>query len=285
MLVAIIGHPISEKVMHVEEKEIKEFVKKRYGDIAKTDASCYPSCGCGPSFRDVALRIGYSEEDLRKVPEPSIMGLGCGNPVALSSLNEGETVLDLGSGGGIDVFLAAKKVGETGKAIGVDMTEEMIRKAKATASKYGYKNVEFRLGEIENPPVEDSSVDVVISNCVINLSPDKEKVFREAYRVLKPGGRIMISDIVAEGELPEEVRKSFDAWAGCVAGALEKSQYLETIRRAGFEDVSIVSESTFTIDVSRELKGKITSVQVEAHKSVTSHGCARVKGVRKERAL
>jgi len=252
--------------MEMEEKEVKEYVKKRYGEIAQTEGSCCPSCGCAPSATDVALQIGYSEEDLRSVPEASSMGLGCGNPVALAGLNEGETVLDLGSGGGIDVFLAAKKVGPKGKAIGVDMTDEMIRKAKNTASKYGYKNIEFRLGEIENLPLEDASVDVVISNCVINLFPDKEKAFRETYRVLKPNGRIMISDIVTEAELPKEVRKSFEAWAGCVAGALEKNEYLDTIRRAGFKNVKIVSESTFTIDVSQELRGKITSVQVEGYK-------------------
>ncbi|MGD8505049.1 MAG: arsenite methyltransferase [Candidatus Bathyarchaeota archaeon] len=251
----------------MEDKEVKEYVKKRYGEIAKSEASCCSSCGCGPSAADVALRIGYSEEDLKNVPEASSMGLGCGNPVALASLREGEIVLDLGSGGGIDVFLAAKKVGTKGKVIGVDMTEEMIQRARATASKYGYENVEFRRGEIENLPIQDNSVDAVISNCVINLSPDKQKVFQEAHRVLKTGGRIMISDIVTEGELPEEVRKSFDAWAGCIAGALEKGDYLDTIKRSGFKDVKVVSESTYSIDVSQELKGKITSVQVEAHKS------------------
>jgi arsenite methyltransferase len=253
-------------VIKLNEKTVKEFVKKRYGEMAQNGDSCCPSCSCSPSTSDMALQIGYSKEDLKDVPEASIMGLGCGNPIALSSLKEGETVLDLGSGGGIDVFLAAKKVGARGKAIGVDMTEEMIRKATAIASKHGYKNAEFRLGEIEKLPIEDSSVDIVISNCVINLSPDKETVFREAHRVLKPDGRIMISDLVTEGELPEEVRKSFDAWACCIAGALEKSEYLDTIRRAGFKNVKIISQSTFTIDVSQELKGQITSVQVEGHK-------------------
>lgn len=251
----------------MEEKAVKDHVKKRYGKIAKSEASCCSSCSCGPSAADIALQIGYSQEDLKSVPEASTMGLGCGNPVALASLKKGEAVLDLGSGGGIDVFLAAEKVGPKGKAIGVDMTEEMIQKARTTASKYGYENVEFRLGEIENLPLEDNSVDVIISNCVINLSPDKQKVFEEARRVLKFGGRIMISDIVTEGELPEEIRKSFDAWTGCIAGALEKSKYLDTIRRAGFKNVKIVSESTYSIDVSQELEGKITSVQVEAHKS------------------
>ncbi len=250
----------------MKDPEIKEHVKKRYGQIAQTRQSCCPSCSCGPSATDLALRIGYSEEEIKNIPENSNMGLGCGNPVALASLKEGETVLDLGSGGGIDVFLAAKRVGTKGKVIGVDMTEGMVHKARAAALKYGYENVEFRLGEIENLPIEDGSVDVVISNCVINLSPDKEKVFREAHRVLRIDGRIMISDIVTEGELPDEVRKSLDAWAGCVAGALEKSQYLDTIRRAGFGDVRIVSESTYNIDLTRKLRGRITSVQVEAYK-------------------
>ncbi len=176
-------------------------------------------------------------------------------------------MLDLGSGGGIDVFLAARKVGGKGKVIGIDMTEEMIQRARATASEGGYENVEFRLGEIENLPVEDNSVDIILSNCVINLAPDKDKVFREAYRVLRPGGRIMISDLVTEGDLPDEIKKSFAAWAGCVAGALEKNQYLDTVRRAGFQRVNIVSETAYTIDVSQELKGKMISVQVEAHKS------------------
>ena len=173
----------------------------------------------------------------------------------------------MGSGGGIDVFLASKKVGPTGKVIGVDMTPEMVEKAKANASEHSYTNVEFRLGEIEALPVEDETVDVIISNCVINLAPDKLKVFQEAYRVLKPNGRLVVSDIVTEEALPEEVRKSFDAWAGCIAGALEKGDYLDKIKRAGFENVKVVSGKPYTIGVSQELKGKITSIQVEAHKS------------------
>jgi arsenite methyltransferase len=202
-----------------------------------------------------------------EMPEASNMGLGCGNPVALATLKEGDTVLDLGSGGGIDVFLAAKRVGHTGKVIGVDMTDEMINRAKSTAKKYGYTNVEFRLGEIENLPVEDNSVDVIISNCVITLSTDKEKVFSDAYRVLKPGGKIMISDLVTEEEIPDKIKKSFEAWAGCIGGALEKNEYLDTIRKAGFEKVTIVSESSYDIDVSEKLKGKITSAQIEAYKA------------------
>ncbi|MCJ7722060.1 arsenite methyltransferase [Candidatus Bathyarchaeota archaeon] len=256
----------------MENEKIKEHVKKRYGEIAKTEcsscsSSCCSSSKCGPSPQYVAWKLGYSPGDIESVPEDSVLGLGCGNPVALASLKEGEIVLDLGSGGGIDVFLASKKVGPTGKVIGVDMTQEMLTRAKATASKHGYTNVEFRLGEIEALPVEDESVDVIISNCVINLAPDKLKVFKEAYRVLKPNGRLMVSDIVTEEELPEDVRNSFDAWAGCIAGALEKTEYVDMIKIAGFENVRIVSGKPYTIDVSQELAGKITSVQVEALKS------------------
>ena len=250
------------------DQEVKEYVKKRYSEIVGTGKTCCgPSCSCGPSTLDTALQLGYSKEELENIPETSNLGLGCGNPTALAGLNKGETVLDLGSGAGIDVFLAAQKVGPKGRVIGVDMTKEMIKKAQVTAKDFGYENVEFRLGEIENLPVEDKTVDVIISNCVINLSPDKEKVYQEAYRVLKPKGRILISDIVTEEELPEEVKKSFDAWAGCVAGALEKNEYLNIINNSGFKNIKIVSESTFDFDVSPELKGKITSLQVEAHKS------------------
>jgi len=256
----------------MENKKVKEYVKKRYGEIAEAECSscssgCSSSSCCSSPPKYVAWKVGYSPDDLESVPEDSVLGLGCGNPVALARLKEGETVLDLGSGGGIDVFLATKKVGPTGKVIGVDMTEEMVARAKALALKHGYKNVEFRLGEIENLPVEDETVDVIISNCVINLSPDKLKVFQEAYRVLKPNGKLVVSDIVTKGKLPEELRKSFDAWAGCVAGALEKSEYLETIKRAGFKSVKVASERAYTIDVSKELKGKLASVQVEAYKN------------------
>ena len=256
----------SKNVGQATEEEIKKFVKKRYGEMTKAGASCCQSCECGSSLIELGKRIGYSDEDLQNVPEASNMGLGCGNPVAFATLKEGDTVLDLGSGGGIDVFLAAKRVGRKGKVIGVDMTEEMVKRAKSIAKKYGYTNVDFRLGEIENLPVEDNSVDVIISNCVVNLSTDKEKVFCEAFRVLKLGGKIMISDLVTEGELPENIKKSFDAWAGCLAGALEKNEYLSTIRKAGFKKVKIVSESSYDIDISDELKGKITSVKVEARK-------------------
>ncbi len=256
----------------MENEKVKEHVKKRYGEIAKTDcsscsSSCCSSSSCGPPPQYVAWKLGYSPGDIESVPEESVLGLGCGNPVALASLKEGETVLDLGSGGGIDVFLASKKVGPSGRVIGVDMTEEMVERAKATALKHSYTNVEFRLGEIEVLPVEDESVDAIISNCVINLAPDKLRVFQEAYRVLKSGGRLMVSDLVTEEALPAEVRKSFDAWAGCIAGALEKTDYLDKIATAGFKNVKIVSQKPYTIDVSKELRGKITSIQVEARKN------------------
>jgi arsenite methyltransferase len=259
-------------VNEMEDKKVKEYVKKRYGEIAQKEcSSCSTSCcsstSCGTPPQYVAWKIGYSPDDIESIPEESVLGLGCGNPVALASLKEGETVLDLGSGGGIDAFLASKKVGPNGKVIGVDMTDEMLQRATETASKHGYTNVEFRLGEIENLPVEDSSVDVIISNCVINLAPDKLEVFKEAYRVLKPTGRLMVSDLVTNGELPDEFRKSFDAWAGCIAGALEKDDYLNKIAEAGFKNVKVASQKPYTIDLAPELRGKIVSIQVEAHKT------------------
>ena len=257
----------------METKKVKEYVKKRYGEIAEAERSscssgcCSSSSCCSSPPKHVAWKVGYSPDDIESVPEESVSGLGCGNPVALASLKEGETVLDLGSGGGMDAFLAAKKVGPTGKVIGVDMTKEMLKKAKAIASEHGYENVEFRLGEIESLPVEDETVDVVISNCVVNLAPDKLKVFQEAYRVLKPNGKLMVSDLVTQGELPDDVRNSFEAWAGCIAGALERSDYLNKIADAGFQNVKVVSQKPYTIEVSLELRGKIVSIQVEAHKT------------------
>lgn len=252
----------------MKDKEIKGIVKERYSQIAEESTSCCPTCGpCGHDVIEQAKGIGYSEEELEKIPKEAIMGLGCGNPTALGDLKEGETVLDLGAGAGIDVFLAANKVGPDGYVIGVDMTEEMAKKASETAAKCGYKNVEFRLGEIENLPVENNSVDVIISNCVINLSPDKLKTYEEAYRVLKPGGRILISDLVTEEELPDEIKDSLDAWAECIAGALEKEEYLDTIKKAGFRDVSIVSQDTFyELGLGDTLAGKITSIKVRAYK-------------------
>jgi SAM-dependent methyltransferase len=249
----------------MEKKKIKEVVKGRYARIAKQE-SC-SSCGCGASPLVQAEAIGYSGEDLGHIPEETIMGLGCGNPTAIAELKAGEVVLDLGSGAGVDVFLAANKVGPTGRVIGVDMTEEMVDKAKSIARNYGYHNVEFRLGEIEKLPVEDKSVDAVISNCVINLSPDKSKVFQEAYRVLKPKGRLIVSDIVSEGAIPDEIKNDPDAWAGCIAGALEQQEYLKEIKEAGFQDVRVLSSKEFHIEgEGSQTLTKLLSITVKAYK-------------------
>jgi len=237
----------------LKENEIKKTVKERYAKIAEQESSCCVSdtscCGTAPSFQDISKKIGYSEEELAAVPDAANLGLGCGHPVALASLKEGETVLDLGSGAGLDCFIAAKKVGRTGKVIGVDMTPEMIFKARENAEKNNYENVEFRLGEIEHLPAADASVDVIISNCVINLSPKKPEVFREAFRILKSGGRMHISDIVLLKELPESILKSAEAYIGCVSGAIMKNDYIETIKDAGFQTVEILDEKIFSTDL------------------------------------
>ena len=247
-------------------QNLKDVIKDRYGKIARGETTfCCPSCG--PSVTDQCLAVGYTEEELRLVPELAILGVGCGNPTALADLKAGETVLDLGSGAGIDVFLAAKKVGEQGLVIGVDMTEDMVAKGRQLAREHGFGNVEFRLGEIEHLPLDAASVDVIISNCVINLTPDKLASFKEIHRVLKPGGRILIADLVTAGELPPDVRASAAAWADCLAGAMDKEAYLETIRRAGFADVTVVSESAYeTPGMEARLQGKIISVKVRAVK-------------------
>src|SRR4030042_588180 len=223
------------------DQDIKEVIKERYGRIARGEAVfCCPTCG--PTVTDQCLAVGYSEGDLRLVPELAVLGVGCGNPTALADLKEGETVLDLGSGAGIDVFLAAKKVGEQGRVIGVDMTEDMVAKGRLLAEQHGFHNVEFRLGYIEKLPVDSGTVDVVISNCVINLTPDKLASFKEVHRVLKPGGGILIADLGPPGELPPGGGASAAAWADCLAGAMAKEAYLETIRSAGFAEVAVVSE-------------------------------------------
>jgi SAM-dependent methyltransferase len=206
-------------------------------------------------------------EEIKSIPSGAVFGLGCGNPTALAEINPGETILDLGSGGGIDVFLAAQKVGEAGKVIGVDMTLEMVETAVKNAIEGGYENVEFKHGEIENLPVEDNSIDLIISNCVINLTPDKIKAYNEAFRVLKPGGRILVSDLITDGFIPDEIRESFQAWSNCIAGALEKQEYLDAIRSAGFRNVEVKSEKVFTEPLMDErLVGKIVSVQIKALK-------------------
>jgi arsenite methyltransferase len=227
-----------------EEKQRRE-VREGYAKIAINQSSC-----CSNSTSDEgSKKMGYSEEDLKTTPEGANMGLGCGNPVALASLKEGEIVVDLGSGGGFDCFLAAKKVGQEGKIIGVDMTSEMLDKARENARTGKYVNVEFRLGEIENLPIADNTADVIISNCVINLAPNKKRVFQEAFRVLKPGGRLMVSDLVLLKELPKEISKVLDP-TSCVTGAIMKDKYLATIRAVGFENVRINEEKHYDLDLA-----------------------------------
>ena len=228
------------------DETIRQTVRDTYGRIAESNSSgcgCSPSPCCGePSETSVGTmssKMGYSQEEIQRVPEGADMGLGCGNPQAIAALKLGETVLDLGSGGGFDCFLAAQQVGDTGRVIGVDMTPEMISKARQNAGKDGYENVEFRLGEIEHLPVADGTVDVILSNCVINLSPDKPAVYRDAYRVLKPGGRLAISDIVAIAEMPEQMKNDLALIAGCVAGAATVSELESMLTETGFRNINI----------------------------------------------
>lgn len=221
----------------MENEKIKEKVKRAYSERAERVASsCCPSCGPIP-----CSLVGYSLKEIKGLP-PVVLSLfgGCGNPIAFADINEGETVLDLGSGAGMDVFLAAKRVGENGRVIGVDFSEKLIEVARWSAERTGFQNVEFRSGDLENLPMKDESVDVIISNCVINLIPNKEKVFREAYRALKPGGRMIISDMVTDEELPKSVREDPNLWCNCIGGATPEREYVEAIEKAGFKDVSIV---------------------------------------------
>lgn len=225
-------------------KQIKETVKEHYGAIARSSASCCStgatSC-CGPSGEEISnLSHGYDVNELANLPEGADLGLGCGNPLSLIEIQKGWKVLDLGSGAGIDVFMAAKRVGESGYVTGLDMTDEMLDKARANAKSGGFKNVTFVKGEIENMPFEDNTFDLVISNCVINLVPDKAQAYREIRRILKPGGRFAIADVAIRGNMPENIRRDAEAWAGCVAGALELEGYLKTVRQVGFSDVSTV---------------------------------------------
>jgi arsenite methyltransferase len=236
------------------KKDMRKKVQEKYGQIAAAAGSCCgPSkpgcCGDAPSAGELSAAVGYSDVDLASIPDGANLGLGCGNPIALASLQPGETVLDLGSGGGIDCFLAARKVGPQGRVIGVDMTPEMIHLARENAGKSDLKNVEFRLGEIESLPVADGTIDAVISNCVINLSADKEQVFREIYRALKAGGRMMISDIVLDGDLPGRIKESVAAYTGCVGGAMKRADYLAAIAKAGFTQVEIVAENRVPVDL------------------------------------
>ncbi len=239
----------------MKNKNIKKLVTESYGRIARQNSNCCnikTSCGCSENnnFDEISKSIGYTEKDIKEVPEGSNLGLGCGNPIAYASLKKGETVLDLGSGAGFDCFLAANKVGAKGKIIGVDMTSEMLEKARENILKSNYKNIEFRLGEIENLPVADNSVDVVISNCVINLTSDKRRVFDEIFRVLKPGGRIMISDIVLlkELNLPDALIDVLDTYGSCITRAIMKKKYINLIKNSGFINVKIIDEVKFPLD-------------------------------------
>ncbi len=231
---------------NLKDDKVRQGVRKVYSDIAKSNGAgcCSPASTCcgsenKPTVKDISTRLGYSKEEVTCAPEGANMGLGCGNPQAIASLKAGETVVDLGSGGGFDCFLAARAVGQSGYVIGVDMTAEMISKARENAEKSGFDNVEFRLGEIEHLPVADNTADVIMSNCVINLSPDKNLVYKDAFRVLKRGGRLAISDIVATAELPDEVRQDIALFAGCVAGAALIDEIEAMLRDAGFTDIRI----------------------------------------------
>jgi len=252
--------------------DIRTVVRERYGALAtgRSDDCCGESC-CGGTAPG---RIGYTAEQAAAIPAGSDLGLGCGNPLAFAAPRPGETVLDLGSGAGIDCFLAAREVGPSGRVIGVDMTPAMIDRARANAAREGYEQVEFRLGEIEHLPVADASVDVVISNCVINLSPDKAQAFREAFRALRPGGRLAVSDLVLERPLPPAIQLSVDAYVGCVAGAPPRERYLELIRAAGFVAVEVAAESGYGLvpdalpegSAEREAFAAVRSIKVRARR-------------------
>jgi arsenite methyltransferase len=265
--------------------DIRSVVREKYGEIAEGKRS---GCGCtgaptghppqtggGSCCGDVMLTLGYTAEQKAALPEGADLGLGCGNPLAHAALKPGETVLDLGSGAGVDCFLAARETGPAGHVIGVDMTPSMLEKARANAAKAGAPNVEFRLGEIEHLPVADASVDCIISNCVVNLSPDKPQVFREALRALKPGGRMLLSDLVLTRPLSRELQQNVALYVGCIAGAAMKDDYLEMIRRAGFAEVSVVEERGYTVGLDtlpagspeREAFASVVSVKVRARRA------------------
>ncbi len=263
----------------VKHDEIRQAVRQHYGHVAESNGA---GCGCGPTSRDnpernaetLSQKLGYTADDVGTVPQGANMGLGCGNPQAIAALKPGEIVLDLGSGGGFDCFLAARQVGDTGQVVGVDMTPEMISKARANAERGGYRNVEFRLGEIENLPVADGVVDVIISNCVINLSPNKSRVFAEAYRVLKPGGRLAVSDVVAFAELPAAARQDMALYTGCVAGASLKSEIEAMLEASGFTAIRVTPKDeskSFIRDWApgTDITEYVVSATIEAIRPVT----------------
>ena len=276
----------------MSEPNVQEVVKQKYGQAAKRAASGGTACcgggaelsGCDPITKDL-----YSDAEKGALPEKAVAAsLGCGNPAALAKLQPGEVVLDLGSGGGIDVILSAKRVGPTGKAYGLDMTEEMLALARENQKKAGVENVEFLRGAIENVPLADNSVDVIISNCVINLSGDKDRVLAEAFRVLKPGGRFAVSDVVVRGEVPADIRKSMELWVGCIAGALEENEYREKLARTGFESVDVEVTRVYRVEearafleaagldpeiVGQQIDGKFISAFVRAVKPAAKSAC------------
>jgi arsenite methyltransferase len=260
------------------DEKLRRMVRKGYGKAIKEASICCSN--------ENAKKIGYDIEELESVPAGATVSFGCGNPVAMASLKKGETVVDLGSGGGLDCFLAANKVGEKGRVIGVDMTPEMLDKARENLEKSKHKNVEFRLGEIENLPVADNTADAIISNCVINLSPNKKQVFKDAFRVLKPGGRLMISDIVLLRDLPETLKKSAKAYINCVSGAVMKDEYLKLVRNAGFENVEIIEENQLPVEAyindkdSRKLMKDLDISSKKAKEIVNSIASVKVCGVK-----
>jgi len=258
------------KLAESSSETIREEVRRRYGATARGESS---SCGEGSCTSTSADRLGYSTEESAIAPEAANLGFGCGNPLAIASLQPGQTVLDLGSGAGFDCFLAARAVGPSGRVIGVDMTHDMLAKARENAKKNGFSNVEFRLGEIEALPVADETVDVIISNCVINLSPEKARVFREAYRVLKPGGRLAVADMVATATLPDEIKSDWAAYTGCMAGASHIREIEEMLREAGFGDIKIAPKDASRSFIREWLPGKriedyLVSATIEAVKPV-----------------
>lgn len=260
------------------KESVRAAVREEYGSIARGVAGASCGTGCCGATPSASLGLGYSKEDLEAVPEGANMGLGCGNPQAIAALKSGETVLDLGAGGGFDCFLAAKQVGSRGRVIGVDMTPDMVSKARANAQKLEANNVDFRLGEIEHLPVEDETIDVILSNCVINLSPDKAAVFREAFRVLKPGGRLAISDVVATRALPERYVGDRAALTGCVAGAAHVDTVSSLLSSAGFEQVRVAVREESRAFIGDWLPGSgvesyVASATIEAVKPGGSSCC------------
>lgn len=265
---------------NADNDDIRKAVRENYSKVAQSESGgccCSSSSCCGsgnnPTVEDISMALGYSNEDVDSVPEGANMGLGCGNPQAIASLKPGETVLDLGCGGGFDCFLAAKAVGQSGLVIGVDMTAEMVSKARKNAAQTGFSNVEFRLGEIENLPVADNTADVIISNCVINLSPEKERVFRETFRVLKPGGRLAISDVVATTEMPDTIKQDIALYAGCVAGALLIDEVESILKAVGFVNIRISPKDESKEIVrswapGRQIEDYVVSATIEALKPI-----------------